>query len=311
MTLEGTVHDLSDQVRLPLVSALWRTGRESIQTSLTVKVAHDGRTVFLETFPISLLPPDEWLDSDTDRVWLPSFVLPRDDAVLRIIDAAQRYLMALADDRDVGFDGYQSIDPDLADPFELVDLQVRAIWCAIVHDFRLKYINPPPVASEQSQRLRSPGEIIDGGRGTCIDLALLTAACLEYVEIYPVVFLIEGHAFPGWWRSDEAHDAFRSAAGTDDGLADGPRAFTGVQRVPWSLGRQVFREIIGHIHNRRLSAIESTWLTSGGSFFEAVDEGTRNLRSKSEFDAMLDIMIAREHGVTPLPLAAIGEGGRS
>ena len=44
--------------------------------------------------------------------------------------------------------------------------------------------------------------------GTCIDLALLLASCLEYVDIYPVVVLLSGHAFAGYWRSESAHDAF-------------------------------------------------------------------------------------------------------
>ena len=52
-----------------------------------------------------------------------------------------------------------------------------------------------------SQRIRTPSEIVAGGFGTCIDLALLFASCLEAVEIYPVVFLLNDHAFPGYWRT--------------------------------------------------------------------------------------------------------------
>ena len=85
---------------------------------------------------------------------------------------------------------------------------MQAIWTALVNEYRLQYINPPPSYSEQSQRLRTPSDILASNTGTCIDLALLLASCLEYIDIYPVVVLLTGHAFVGYWRSEEAHDAF-------------------------------------------------------------------------------------------------------
>ena len=84
----------------------------------------------------------------------------------------------------------------------------QAIWTALVNEFRLQYINPPPAYSDRTQRLRTPGDILGSNSGTCIDLALLLASCLEYIDIYPVIVLLEGHAFAGYWRSDAAHEAF-------------------------------------------------------------------------------------------------------
>ena len=86
-----------------------------------------------------------------------------------------------------------------------IDAQVRAIWWALVHDYAIGYINPPPSFVENEQRLRTPSEVVQGKRGTCIDLALLLAACLEYIEIYPVIFLLRDHAFPGYWRSEPGY----------------------------------------------------------------------------------------------------------
>jgi hypothetical protein len=50
--------------------------------------------------------------------------------------------------------------------------------------------------------------------------------------------------------------------------------------------------------------IESVWLTQHEGFWEAVDEGMNDLRSKREFVYMIDIQGARssEPPVTPLPL---------
>ncbi len=69
---------------------------------------------------------------------------------------------------------------------------MQAIWTALVNEYRLQYINPPPAYSEQSQRLRTPSDILASNSGTCIDLALLLASCLEYIDIYPVVVLLVG-----------------------------------------------------------------------------------------------------------------------
>ena len=195
------VTELRERIRVPLTSALSRSLRESVHTVIYASVSWNGQTVYRNTERVTLLPPDEWKDDDENRIWLPSFVLPRDPAILEVVDGAERYLKALRDDRAASFDGYQSIRPGALDPSEAVDLQVQALWATLSFEQRLGYINPPPTYSASSQRLRTPTEILHGRRGTCIDLALLLAACLEYVEIYPVIFVLEGHAFPGYWRS--------------------------------------------------------------------------------------------------------------
>ena len=61
--------------------------------------------------------------------------------------------------------------------------------------------------------MRSPGDILDRKRlATCLDSALLFAACLEQAHLNPVVVLTRGHAFVGVWLKD---DGF-SAAVVDD-----------------------------------------------------------------------------------------------
>jgi hypothetical protein len=125
--------DIAHRVRVSLAGNLGRALRESVRTSMLVEVRLGDAVLFRETRWVSLLAVDEWEDSDTNRKWLPSFVLPRDPSVSQIIDQAQRYLQALCDDPTQGFDGYQSIrdatdGPDCAG----VDRQVQAIWCALL-----------------------------------------------------------------------------------------------------------------------------------------------------------------------------------
>jgi hypothetical protein len=53
-----------------------------------------------------------------------------------------------------------------------------------------------------------------------------------------------------------------------------------------------------------LVLLEATYLTSASSFAEAKEDGRANMRSRSEFDSLLDIRLARsaKPPVTPLPI---------
>jgi hypothetical protein len=302
--------DVAERVVVPLTSSIIRTQGESMQSSLFLQVKCDDVVVHADTTRVQLQPVDEWTDTDDDRWWLPSFVLPRDPAVARIIDHGQRYLMAMADDPGAGFDGYQSVDetaPSLDAKYGPVDLQVRAIWSALLYDHQLRYINPPPSYAVSRQRLRTPSDVIHGNRGTCIDLALLLAACLEYVDIYPVLFLLKEHAFPGYWRSPGCHDEFHRMKNLPLPDTASPDALRASERTTvhfedaYSLKN--FYEARDFISKGYLIPLETVWLTNAGSFADAVEEGRKNLRRAGEFDSMLDIALARhQRQVTPLPI---------
>jgi hypothetical protein len=148
--------------------------------------------------------------------------------------------------------------------------------------------------------------MLSTGRGTCLDLTLLFAACCELVDIYPVVFLLAGHAFPGYWRSAQAHDAFGKVAITDPdaGVIDDDERMTRAagQREAWHLPAAMWPEVIEQVRSGALVPIESVWLTSHKGFAEAIEAGYDNLKSRKEFDSLLDVLLARSRGVTPLPI---------
>jgi hypothetical protein len=301
---------MASLVQVPLTASLPRSLRERVHSTVYIKVTCAGRIAKESTRRVTLIPVDEWVDDTDNNPWLPSFVLPRDPAILKVITSSRRYLVGIRDDPAAGFDGYQSVDPDAEDPSEGVDAQVRAIWTALVNEYRLQYINPPPSYSDQSQRLRTPSDILSSGTGTCIDLALLLASCLEYIDIYPVVVLLTGHAFVGYWRSEEQHEAFlemRRLPATVPAPGD-PAARAAavpfVDQYGWRLTRLQYEELMTHIASGDLVMLEATYLTSASSFAEAVEEGRANMRSKRQFDSLLDIRSARSATppVTPLPI---------
>lgn len=300
---------LTDQVVLPLTSTLIRTQSERIQSSLRVAVTCGGESVTEETHRVGLAPVDEWQDGEqAEWRWLPSFVLPRDPAVARIVDSAYAILCALADDPSAGFDGYQSVDETAGDDearYGCVDRQVQALWYAILNQHGLTYINPPPSYGQGTQRLRTPSQLLAERRGTCIDLALLLAACLEYIGIWPVLFLLSGHAFAGYWRSEALYESFRSlpqgqAAPLKDG-ADGSGPGSTLNNPKGVIGKDQQREVQRHIHQGHLVPLEATWLTARGSFQAAAEEGRHNVRS-ADYQAMIDLRLSRDLGITPLPL---------
>ena len=62
---------LHSKIRLPLISELQRSLKQTLRTNLMVRIEHDGRIYYQETFPVELLAIDEWRDDDMARAWLP------------------------------------------------------------------------------------------------------------------------------------------------------------------------------------------------------------------------------------------------
>jgi hypothetical protein len=215
LPLEDPITDIRERIRVPLTSTLLRGVRESVQSVVYVRVGRGKETIFQDTFRVSLIPIEEWVNNDDDAIWLPSFVLPRDPAVQEIVHQALGLLHALDDNGQLGFMGYQVVNDERFDPYDRVDLQARAIWSTISFQYDISYINPPPTYSPQAQRLRTPTEILRTRSGTCIDLALLYAACLESIDIYPVIILYAGHANVGYWRGNDLFEAFQIVQAPD------------------------------------------------------------------------------------------------
>ena len=69
--------------------------------------------------------------------------------------------------------------------------------------WRLRYSEPPASWAEQGQKIRTPADLHDSRLGTCLDTTLLFAAALEQAGVRPLVWLLTGHAFVGWWRHEQ------------------------------------------------------------------------------------------------------------
>ena len=186
----GEVH--VTQRDLPLNAALLLQLSEAVRATVTLTARIEGadRCVAERRVPIELLARNEWGGVGAMPELLAAFALPNDPAVGRVLKAASDVLRRAG--KPDGIDGYQSKSRTRV--YELAS----AIWSA-VSGLRLTYAEPPASFELAGQKVRTPGQIVEGGLATCLDTALLFAAALEQAGLYPVLIVTEGHAFAGLW----------------------------------------------------------------------------------------------------------------
>ena len=97
------------------------------------------------------------------------------------------------------------------DRFSAMLKEAQAIYLAL-HNHGIMYQNPPAggLYAEvkdgieiATQRLRMPEEVLKDKKGTCLDLSILFCACLEEVGFNPILIIIDGHAFAGFFLDKE------------------------------------------------------------------------------------------------------------
>ncbi|MEZ4497209.1 MAG: DUF4011 domain-containing protein [Thermomicrobiales bacterium] len=203
------------------------------------------------TFDVQLLAANQWLAVPTalGLEMLAAFVMPNHPAVAELTAAAAERLQS-----STGSDwmqGYQS-GP------ERVDQIVQAIT-ETMHARDIRYVLPPASwADLHGQKVRTPGEVLEDRAGTCLDTTVVLAAALEHAGIRPLLWVVDGHAFLGYWRVEQSLD---SAARLDVGdlinlfdlgaigliettlmTSDAPLDFAGMQRNlvrEWLSGSQL------------------------------------------------------------------------
>jgi hypothetical protein len=85
--------------------------------------------------------------------------------------------------------------------------------------------------------------VLNEQNGTCVDLSILLASCLEWIELSPVIFMSGIHAFPGYWVTADAHQKFltsKSMPPIDDRTYDERDI---AETFPWAVGYKAFEEV--------------------------------------------------------------------
>ncbi len=142
---------------------------------------------------------------------------------------------------------------------------------------RIRYIEPPASFERTGQKVRTTAQVLEDRFGTCIDLAVAYAACLEAAGLHPLVWLVKGHAFAGFLRDDDAKVV---------------RATLTEQNALVNLVESGIAVPVEAIYYRD---------TADGSFTAAVAAGGRHFAQPENLCGVVSISGARRDGLTPLP----------
>lgn len=269
------------EINFPAVHALIDRRVDRRIINVHVQILDGDRSLAETTLKTVFLGANEWLDDAETRGWLPAYVLAHATKV--------RELMTLPSAS--------------SDGLACCKTRMQQVFDKLKHT-RLGYALPPGVgvfvprdkiaeagASIQrggrlvGQRVRFPREILEYKRGTCHDLALLLAACAEYLGVPGVLLLRPGHTTFGFWSSPEAHRAFWKQRRID------LTGRTTVVTDNWVL--RSGKELRTLIANGDLHMLEATDLTREAIDFEgSVKLGKRDA-SRLSFDALIDVSAAR------------------
>ncbi len=267
-----------EKVELRLDAAVLAHQIERQTVHLEAEALQGDVSIGSSRVPIEVLAYNEWAGLGSLPEMLAAFVMPNHPAIGGLLARAAVHLREQTGDDSLA--GYQSRSP------QRVRRIVEAIYRAVA-DAQITYVTPPASFEEQGQKIRSPEEMLQYRLGTCVDLALLLAACCEQAGLNPLITIVRGHAFLGVWLNA---DSFPEPA-----VEDAARVRKRVQ-----LGEMLVVETTLATH--RAGHGETPAANGGASFDEAEKNATRTLLSTQDFLAAIDLRSARQLGVRPLPM---------
>lgn len=318
--LVATADNPPGGIKVPLTSGLIQSAEDNVRGSIYVNIEWEGQILHRHTYSVNIAAVNEWRLGAKDSLLQPMFVQPRDCAVKEIVASAQSYLRCLEGSAGASFNGYQSSN---------IESQINAIWSTLVLDYKLGYISPPPSYNLGSQRLRTPSQVLKEGRGTCVDLALMLASCLEWIELYPVVFNMAQHAFVGCWAHASSNSSYIEVDENGeekevivqcyDEFAKQYKAgaFQEVESIvdsyPWVFPADAYRTVYHLISTGAIIPLETVCITEPamyesakefaiGYFGETAANGpSTELLTIGAFESVTDVRLSRQH-LQPLPL---------
>ena len=154
---------------------------------------------------------------------------------------------------------------------------MAAIYGALQKE-SIDHCMPPASFELNGQKVRLSGTIKEQKLGTCLDLALLYAGCLEAAGLHPMIVVIKGHAFCGCWLEEESF----AECVQDDVSVLTKRIAPGINEI---------------------CVVEATAFNTGrGMDFEsAVVAAEKYLRKPEDFRYLVDVNRSRGSGIRPIP----------
>lgn len=232
--------------KLSLSSNYFALLTERISADFSLKIYSKGKLLFEEKYPINVLAYDQWGGIAVLPEMLSAFVTPNHPATLPIIKRAATILEQWTGSPSL--DEYQSRNPDR------VQKQMAAIYTAIAEQ-EIIYSTVPASFEDYGQRIRLVDSVMTQKLGTCLDMALLYASCLEAIGIHPLIIVINGHAFAGGWLVSETSpdSVIEDVSLINKRIADGINDITLVETSCMNMGQNIDFDQAVKIANKRIS----------------------------------------------------------
>ena len=242
---------------------------ERMSGSLKIEIRSEAETIFTRTYPIDILAYDQWGGINIFPEMLAAFITPNHAVLTPIIKRAAAILEQWTGTPSL--DEYQSRNPDR------VRKQMAAIYTALTEQ-QIIYSTIPASFEEHGQRVRLTDSVLAQKLGTCLDMALLYASCLESIGLNALIVITKGHAFAGGWLVPEP---FPDPAIDDVSLLT-KRTAEGIYDI---------------------TLVETTCMNMGhnADFDNAVKSANGKLSDPGSFILAIDVRRARHSGVRPIP----------
>lgn len=249
---------------------------ESVSGEVRLRLLKEDEVLAGSSHPVEILARNQWGGCGSMPELVPAFCMPNDPAIDRILKAASDVLRRAG--KPAGIDGYES--KSRSRTWELAS----AIWSAVA-GMSLSYALPPASFEQQGQKIRTPGAVLEGRLGTCLDTALFFASALEQASLNPLVIFTRGHAFVGLWLQ--------------------PQEFSQLIMDEAAAVRK-------RIELQELLVFETTLITQqpAPGFSQAVEHARRQLTDE-DFHMVIDIRRARMQRIRPLALSGGQEAADS
>lgn len=168
---------------------------ERILCQVTAAIYFEENQLISETMNITALAFDQWPGLQYTPELLAAFVMPNHPVVTSMIRLAAKYLEKWTEDPSLA--GYQFDDPNRVK-------NMAAAAYAAIQQSNVTYAEPPSSFEVFGQRIRLADAVLDQHLGTCMDMTLLYAACLEAMGLNPIMVMMKGHIFAGVWLIEDS-----------------------------------------------------------------------------------------------------------
>ncbi len=257
-----------NRIKLTLNAEYLAATTERISGVMEISLSGADGVIANDTVETAVLPFDQWHGTSFYPELLASFVTPNHPETAKIIARATEFLGQWTGD--TSMDAYQTQDPNR------VLSQAAAIFTAIKEQ-GIAYAVPPASFEAIGQRVRMCDTIMQQKLGTCLDLTLFYAACLEAAGLYPLLITTPNHIFTGVWIQNRMF----SESVQDDVSLITKRLASGVNEI---------------------AVVETTCVTTGRDVsFDDARMSAEHTLIADPVEYIIDVHRARLSGVHPLP----------